>query len=183
MSDLLSNLASTLAKQGAPVLGGMIGTAIGGPAGTLVGGLAGKAIETLADASGVPPTPEAVTDAAIARADAPAIIASAERHAPELLRIWETEAKRASDAQAAEIEKGFGNWQFWRGAWQGLSIAGWALILLAGVFGGVHVVPLLPMKDVVEAWGTVTLTWLAVFNAGHTLKEIAPQVGFGRRRG
>lgn len=182
MSDVLSTLASTLAKQGAPVLGGMIGTAIGGPAGTLVGGLAGKAIETLADAFGVPPTPEAVTDAATTREDAPAVIAAAERQAPEMLRVWEAEAKRTSDAQAAEIEKGFGNWQFWRGAWQGLIIAGWAVILLAGVFGGGHVVPMLPMKDIVEAWGTVTLTWLAVFNGGHTLKEIAPQLGFGRRR-
>jgi hypothetical protein len=180
MSDIFSNLATTLARQGAPVLGGMIGTAIGGPAGTLVGGLAGKAIETLAEAFGVPATPEAVATAAATREDAPAVIAQAERQAPEVLRIWEAEAKRASDAQAAEIERGFGSWQFWRGAWQALIIGGWAVILLAGVFGGGRVVPMLPMADIVQAWGSVTLTWLAVFNGGHTLKEIAPQLGFGR---
>ena len=44
MSDVLADLATTLAKQGVPVLSGLIGTAIGGPAGALVGGLAGKAL-------------------------------------------------------------------------------------------------------------------------------------------
>lgn len=63
MSDILETLAATLAKQGAPVLGGMIGTAIGGPAGAAVGGLAGKALESLADAFGVPATPEVVAEA------------------------------------------------------------------------------------------------------------------------
>lgn len=181
MSDILSTLATTLAKQGAPVLGGLIGTAIGGPAGTLVGGLAGKAIESLAEAFGVPATPEAVT-AATDRPDAPAVIASVEAQAPALMKLWEIEAQRGSDAQAAEINKGFGNWQFWRGAWQALIISGWAIILLAGVFGGGRVVPMLPMADIVSAWGSVTLTWLAVFNGGHTLKEIAPTIGFGLRK-
>ena len=37
MSDLLTNLAGTLVKHGAPVLGGIIGSAIGGPAGTAIG--------------------------------------------------------------------------------------------------------------------------------------------------
>lgn len=180
MSDILSTLATTLAKQGAPVIGGLIGTAIGGPAGTLVGGLAGKAIESLADAFGVPATPEAVTQAA-QQPGAAEIVAAVEAQAPVLIRLWEIEAQRSSDAQAAEIERGFGAWQNWRGAWQGLIIGGWAIILLAGVFGGGRVVPLLPMKDVVEAWGSVTLTWLAVFNGGHTLKEIAPALGFGRK--
>lgn len=63
MSDVLADLATTLAKQGVPVLSGLIGTAIGGPAGALVGGLAGKALESLADAFGVPATPEAVAEA------------------------------------------------------------------------------------------------------------------------
>ncbi|SEG61112.1 hypothetical protein [Bosea lathyri] len=182
MSDILSTLASTLAKQGAPMLGGLIGTAIGGPVGAAIGGLAGKAIESLADAFGVPATSEAVTAAAQTRPDAPAVIATVEAQAPALIKLWEIEAQRVTDAQAAEIDKGFGSWQFWRGAWQGLIIGGWAVILFAGVFGGGHVVPMLPMADIVSAWGSVTLTWLAVFNGGHTLKEIAPSIGFGRKR-
>lgn len=99
-----------------------------------------------------------------------------------MLPIWQAEAQRVADAQSAEIERSFGSWQFWRGAWQALIIGGWAVILLAGVFGGGHVVPMLPMADIVSAWGSVTLTWLAVFNGGHTLKEIAPSLGFGRKR-
>lgn len=181
MSDILEILAATLAKQGAPVLGGMIGTAIGGPAGALVGSLAGKAIESLADAFGVPATPEAVTQAA-QQPGAAATIGAVEAQAPALLKLWEIEAQRGSDAQKAEIERGFGNWQFWRGAWQGLIIGGWGIILLAGIFGGGRVVPMLPMPDLVSAWGSVTLTWLAVFNGGHTLKEIAPSLGFGKAR-
>ncbi|HEV7326104.1 MAG TPA: hypothetical protein VGN91_13630 [Bosea sp. (in: a-proteobacteria)] len=181
MSDILESLAATLAKQGAPVLGGMIGTAIGGPAGAAIGGLAGKALESLADAFGVPATPEAVT-VAVQQPGAAATVDTVEDRAKLMLPIWQAEVQRVSDAQAAEIEKGFGSWQFWRGAWQALIIGGWAIILLAGIFGGGRVVPLLPMNDVVTAWGSVTLTWLAVFNGGHTLKEIAPSIGFGGRR-
>ncbi len=181
MSDILATLASTLVKQGAPVLGGMIGTAIGGPAGTVVGGLAGKAIEALADAFGVPATPEAVADAVQGKNAAP-VVAGVEAQAPAILKLWEIEAQRASDAQSAEIDRGFGAWQFWRGAWQALIIGGWTIILLSSVFGGGRVAPMLPMADVVSAWGSVTLTWLAVFNGGHTLKEIAPTIGFGRKR-
>lgn len=180
MSDIFDTLATTLAKQGAPVLGGMIGTAIGGPAGAAIGGLAGKAIEALADAFGVPATPEAVTAAVQAPGAAPTI-EKAEDKATAMGPVWLIEAQRASAAQAAEIDKGFGSWQFWRGAWQGLIIGGWGIILLAGIFGGGRVVPMLPMTDIVSAWGSVTLTWLAVFNGGHTLKEIAPAIGFGKR--
>lgn len=180
MSDIFETLATTLAQQGAPVLGGMIGTAIGGPAGAAIGGLAGKAIETLAKEFGVPETPEAVTAAVQAPGAAPAI-EKAEDRAAAMGPVWAIEAQRASAAQASEIEKGFGAWQNWRGAWQGLIIGGWAIILLAAIFGGGWVVPLLSMKDVVDAWGSVTLTWLAVYNGGHTLKEIAPAIGFGRR--
>ncbi len=178
MSDILNTLATTLAKQGAPMLGTMIGTAIGGPAGAAVGGVAGKAIEILADAFGVPATPEAVADAVEGKGATP-IIAQAEAQA---LKLWEIEARRATDAQAAEIDRGFGAWQFWRGAWQALIIGGWTIILLSSVFGGGRVVPMLPMAEIVSAWGSVTLTWLAVFNGGHTLKEIAPSLGFGRKR-
>ena len=181
MSDVLADLAGTLVKQGAPILGGLIGTAVGGPAGAAIGSLAGKAIETLGDAFGVPATPEAVTGAIEASPTAPAIIAVAEDQAKTMLPIWQIEAQRVADDAAADREKGFGNWQFWRGAWQALIIGGWALILITGIFGGGWIVPMLPFADLVTAWGSVTLTWLAVFNGGHTLKEIAPAIGFGRR--
>lgn len=182
LATTLGSLAGELFKAGAKQIGGIVGGAVGGPAGAIAGTLAGKVVETLAGKLGTAPTPEAVTEAIRTKPEAAApAIAQVEAAAPEMIRLWEIEAQRGSDAQAAEIEKGFGAWQFWRGAWQGLIIAGWAVILLAGVFGGGHIVPMLPMKDIVEAWGTVTLTWLAVFNGGHTLKEIAPQLGFGRR--
>jgi hypothetical protein len=181
MSDILEKLATTLAKQGAPVLGGMIGTAIGGPAGAAIGGLAGKAIEELAGAFGVPATPEAVTEV-VQKQAAPPIIAEVEARASAMLPLWTIEAQRSTDNDAAEREKGFGAWQFWRGAWQALIIGGWAVLLLAALFGGGWIAPLLPIKDVVEAWGSVTMTWLVVFNGGHTLKEVAPSIGFGRRR-
>ncbi len=182
MADLasaLGGLAGALFKAGAPTLGTAIGAAIGGPAGAVVGGVAGKLIDTLAGRLGTEPTPEAVAEAIPSR---PEVVQEVEAEAPALLKVWEAEVARTDQAQAAEIEKGFGAWQFWRGAWQGLIIAGWAVILLAGVFGGPWVKPMLDMKYIVESWGSVTLTWLAVFNGGHTLKEIAPSLGFGRRR-
>ncbi|KFC63964.1 hypothetical protein FG93_05474 [Bosea sp. LC85] len=182
MSDILGTLATSLAKQGAPLLGGLIGTALGGPVGAAVGGLAGKAIESLADAFGVDPTPEAVKEAVDSSIGAADVIAEAEAQARAMLPIWQIEATRASEAQTVEIERGFGAWQFWRGAWQGLIITGWAVILLIALLGGnLGIRPLLPLPEMVSAWGSVTLTWLAVFNGGHTLKEIAPTLGFGRR--
>lgn len=181
IASTIGALAGKLFKMGAPQLGTMIGTAAGGPVGAAIGGLAGKAIDALAEALGTPATPEAVSDAVETQ---PTVVARIEASAPELIRVWEIEAQRASDAQAAEIDKGFGSWQFWRGAWQALITGGWAVILLAAMFGGnAGVKPLLPMAEVVTAWGSVTLTWLAVFNGGHTLKEIAPIVGFGRKVG
>ena len=50
--NALDDIAKALAKQGAPVLGGLIGTAIGGPAGALAGSLAGKALEAVAESLG-----------------------------------------------------------------------------------------------------------------------------------
>lgn len=186
LAATLGNLIGLLAKAGAPVLASMIGTAVAGPAGTVVGGLAGtlaeKAIGELAKQMGVPPTPEAIVQSAAVGEPrlVDMAIQRAEAAAPELMAIWQIEAARVSEAQTAEISQGFGSWQFWRGAWQALIIGGWALILLTGIFGG-SLKPLLPMGEILTAWGSVTLTWLAVFNGGHTLKEIAPMIGFGRK--
>jgi hypothetical protein len=180
MSDILETLATTLAKQGAPVLGGMIGTAIGGPAGAAIGGLAGKAIEELADAFNAPATPEAVTEV-VQKQAAPPIIAEVEAKASAMLPLWTLEAQRSTDNDAAERDKGFGAWQFWRGAWQAAIIGGWIVILLTALFGGGWVVPLVKLEDVISTWGSVTMAWLVVFNGGHTLKEVAPAIGFGKR--
>ncbi|MBX9875249.1 MAG: hypothetical protein K2X84_10355 [Beijerinckiaceae bacterium] len=183
LATTLGSLAGELFKLGAPQLGGIIGTAIGGPAGTVVGGLAGKVIEELAGKLGTAPTPEAVTEAVAAKPEAPTVVAQVEAAAPDLIRLWQSEADRASAAQAAEIEKGFGAWQFWRGAWQALIIGGWAVILLSALFGAlIGLKPLIPLSDLIGNWGSVTLAWLAVFNGGHTVKEIAPHLGFGRKR-
>lgn len=178
IASTLGGLAGALFRAGAPQLGTIIGTAVGGPAGAAVGGLAGKVIDTLASTLGTSSSPADVAEAVEAN---PAAVQRVEAAAPDLVRVYELEAQRSSDAQAAEIEKGFGAWQFWRGAWQALITGGWAIILLTGLFGGGWVAPLIPIKDIVEAWGSVTLTWLAVFNGGHTLKEIAPMLKLGRK--
>lgn len=181
MTDIaktLGELAGSLFKAGAPTLGGVIGTAVGGPAGAVVGGLAGKVIDVLAGRLGTPATPEAVAEAVAQR---PEVAQEVEGQAPALIAVWQAEVERAGDAQAAEIERGFGAWQFWRGAWQALIIGGWAVILLVALFGGGWVAPMVSLADVIAAWGSVTMTWLAVFNGGHTLKEIAPVLRFGRR--
>lgn len=182
LASTLGDLAGKLARAGAPILGGLIGTAVGGPAGAAIGGtLAGKAVDALADAFNVPPTPEAVAEAVTTRPDAPAIVREVEAAAPEMIRLWEIEARRATDAQAAEIEKGFTSWQVMRTAWQVLIIAGWAAILMVALVGGnLGARTLMPLPEVVSAWGSVTLAWLAVFNGGHVLKEIAPSIGFRR---
>lgn len=146
MYDTLSTVATTLAKQGAPVLGGLIGTAVGGPAGAAIGGLAGKALESVADAFGVPATAEAMTEA-VQQPGTAASIAEVEDRAKLMLLIWAIEAQRVTDAQSAEIERGFGNWQFWREAWQALIIGGRVTILLEGVFGGGRVLPM-PSRSV-----------------------------------
>lgn len=183
LATTLGGLVAKLFQLGAPQLGTVIGTAIGGPAGAAVGGLAGKAIEGLAGKLGVPATVEAVAEA-VQKEEAAPVVARVETTVPEMIRLWEIEAQRGSDAQAAEIEKGFGAWQFWRGAWQAMIIAGWCVIVCVGLFGGnLGVRPLLTIPEMVSAWGSVTLTWLAVFNGGHTLKEIAPVIGFGRKAG
>lgn len=174
MAKALGNLAGELFKAGASNLGTIVGTAIGGP----VGGIAGKVVDTLAEALGTAKTPEAVADAIPTK---PEVVAEIEAQSPELVKVWQVEADRAGGAQDAEIEKGFGAWQFWRGAWQALVVGGSAVILLTALFGGGWVKPLIPMTEVIGWWGSITMTWLAVFNGGHTLKEIAPMLKFGRR--
>lgn len=182
MNDIFGKLAADLAKMGAPVLGGLIGTAVGGPAGAAIGGLAGKAIEAVAETLGSDPTPEAIGGALASDPGAAAKVAAAEARAGEMIRLWEIEAKRASDAQAAEIAQGFTAWQFMRVLIQAVVWGGWCVIGLVGVFGGNWgVKPLVPIVDLVSAWGTVTMVWMIVYHGGHTAKEVLPMLKFGRR--
>lgn len=99
MSDVLQSLLATLAKQNAPTLGALIGTAVGGPAGAALGGVAGKAIEVLADALGVEPTPSAVAEAAT-QPGAAEVIAKAEQTASQEHLFWQ--AQLALNAKQAE---------------------------------------------------------------------------------
>ena len=158
MPDIFETLATTLAKQGAPVLGGMIGTAIGGPAGAAIGGLAGKAIESLADALGVPATPEAVTQA-VQAPGAAAKVAEIESDAKDL---WQKEA----ETYRALVDREAGQGWFYS-AWRP---AGMWLVLLMWPYA-VVVAPLLkivaPMSDLVAFTGL----YLTLYMGGHTAKE------------
>ncbi|MGL4297102.1 MAG: hypothetical protein ACRCTG_15425 [Aestuariivirga sp.] len=178
MADVLTTIASTLAKQGAPILGGLIGTAVGSPA---LGGLAGKALEAVADALGTAADPNAVADALV-KPGADALVARAEAGASEMIRLWEVEAKRASDAQAAEIAQGFTAWQFWRNFIQAVVWGGWIVLLISAVFGGnMGIRGNMPIAEVLPIWGSVSLLWLTVFHGGHTAKEVFSASKWGRK--
>ena len=173
MTDILTTLATTLAKQGAPVLGGLIGTAIGGPVGAAIGGMAGKVIDELAGALGTSPTPEAVAGK-LAEPGSAGIIREIEARTPDLMPLWSAQLAMAQQAQTAEIEKGFGSWNMRRNAahyitWGltgGLgSMAGYAAFsgnpgaaALAGLFGTAV---------------SLTMAWMAVNSGGKARGDFA----------
>lgn len=180
MADILTTIASTLAKQGAPVLGGLIATAIGGPVGGTVGGLAGKALEAVADALSTSSDPAAVAEA-LTKPGATVAVARVEARTGEMIRLWEMEAQRASDAQSAEIAQGFTAWQWWRNVIQAVVWGGWVLLLIAAVFGGnLGIKGNMPIAEMVTAWGSVSLLWMAVFHGGHTAKEVFSASKWGK---
>ncbi|MBN8942234.1 MAG: hypothetical protein J0H01_22200 [Rhizobiales bacterium] len=177
------DIAKKIASAGAPVLGGLIGTAIGGPAGSIAGSLAGKALEAVAESLGTDATPAAVGAAIDSDPGAPAKLEAADARAGEIVRLWQIEAQRVSDAQAAEIAQGFTAWQAMRIVIQVIVWGGWSVIGLTGIFGGNWgVKTLVPLTDLIGAWGTVTTVWLIVFHGGHTVKEVLPALKFGRGR-
>lgn len=179
----LDDIAKKIAAAGAPVIGGLIGTAIGGPVGSIAGSLAGKALEAVAESLGTDPTPAAIGSAIDNAPDAAARLATAEARAGEIVRLWQIEAQRASDAQAAEIAQGFTAWQAMRIVIQVIVWGGWTVIGLTGIFGGNWgVKTLVPLTELIGAWGTVTTVWLIVFHGGHTVKEVLPALKFGRGR-
>ena len=178
MSDVLTTLAGELVKRGAPTLGGLIGSAIGGPAGAAVGGAAGKALEILGETLGVPSTPDKITEAVVGGAD----IADAEEAAKVMAPIYAAEAARVSEAQTAELTQGFGAWQFWKAAIQAVVWGGWLVILVCALFGGnFGVKSMMPIGELVGVWGSVTMTWMAVYNGGHTVKSLVERGAFNWR--
>lgn len=96
--DILKTLAGTLAKAGAPIIGG----AIGGPAGAAI---AGVVVGALADALGVEPTPEAVQ----AKIDADPVaagpvVARVEAGQASAIRELELRLSDTANARAAQVE-------------------------------------------------------------------------------
>lgn len=92
-----SSLATTLAKAGAPILGG----AIGGPAGSA---LAGVIIGALADALGTDATPAAVEAAVRNDPEAPAKVAAVEAaKAPAVMDEINARLADVQDARAMQI--------------------------------------------------------------------------------
>lgn len=168
----LDELARNLAKAGAPVLGGLIGTAIGGPAGAAAGTLAGKAIETLAESLGTDATPAAVNEA-ISQTGAAAKVQEVEAQAGALIQVWQIEAQQAADNDAAEREKGFGTWQARR------TITSYVvLIMLVASFGaalaaGVNVIraDIALLTALVGHAVTIFMTWNGLVSGGRAVKD------------
>lgn len=180
MTDILTTIATTLAKQGAPVLGGLIGTAIGGPAGAAIGGMAGKALEAVADAFGVPPTPEAVRDA-LDKPGAADAVASVEQTISVMIPIWSKQLEIAQEAQRAEIERGFGSWNARRNfahyvAWGLPMISGLAAVyaFLAGLPSGV------PLAGLFASATALTVVWTAANSGGKAVTDAVTAWRSGR---
>jgi len=175
MSDILMTIAATLAKQGAPVLGSMIGTAVGGPAGAAIGGMAGKAIEALATALDVPAEPDAVSDA-LTKPGATETIASVEANAANLLPLWTAQLAMAAQAQNVELEKGFGSWNARRNF---AHYTAWGMVAVSGV-GSVaayflHYADLPVMAGIFGSSITLTGLWMAVNSGGKAVTDFAKE--------
>jgi hypothetical protein len=168
MSDLFTKLAADLARQGAPVLGGLIGAAIGGPAGAAIGGMAGRAIETLAETLGTEATPGAIAAEIATNPDAAAKLAEAEARFADLLA--------AEQRTLAELNRPVppAEWRAFRDGWRPALcwaiIACWlnSLILAPYVAAFGVKLPMMPLEHLL-AFSTVTLT---VLGGGHTAKAI-----------
>jgi hypothetical protein len=116
------DLAGTLVRTGAPIIGG----ALGGPLGATIGGVAGKLI---ADALGVAPTPEAVSTAIQNDPFAAEKLADADAKWQAMAEIAKAEAtdrteqsKAINETQRSEIASGV-SWWHWR------HIVGYVVIL------------------------------------------------------
>jgi hypothetical protein len=93
----LATIAGTLARLGAPILGG----ALGGPAGAAI---AGTIIDKLAGAFGVDATPDAVGEA-LARAEAPIVVKRVEAaEAPAVIEAVNQYIADVQDARATTVK-------------------------------------------------------------------------------
>jgi hypothetical protein len=122
--DALKSLAATLARAGAPIIGG----AIAGPAGASI---AGAVVGALAEALGVEPTPEAV--AAKIEADpaaaAPAVALVEREQAGQIAFVMATMA--ADLARAETAREHWFSWA-WRpaGMWMCMGLIVWHFIFV-----------------------------------------------------
>lgn len=139
-------------------------------------------LDVLGNVFGVDPTPEAIKGAIETAPDAETRMAEAEASAAQLAPLWQAEAQRLATAQEAELARGFGAWQAWKGIIQAVVWVGWVLILVCALFGGnLGVKMLLSMDALVSTWGSVTMAWLLVYNGGHTIKEVVSSGAFNWR--
>lgn len=175
MSDVFTTLATTLAKQGAPVIGGLIGTAIGGPVGAAVGGMAGKAIESLAEALGTAATPEAVL-AGVSQPEAKAVVQEVEARAPDLMPLWAAQLAMAQQAQTAEIERGFNGWVMRRTVAHYIA---WGLTLVSGGFAIYSAfmghAGMTALAGLFSSSIGLTMAWMAVNSGGKALGDFAKE--------
>ncbi|WP_276200291.1 3TM-type holin [Chelatococcus sp. XZ-Ab1] len=158
-----ADLAGTLIKAGAPVLG----TALGGPAGATIGGIIGTAV---AEALGVEATPEAVADA-LAQPGASGAVRQVEAEQGDRWAEYMLQASKAQAALATD-EGAKGMWHSgWRPAMSWLLIGMWLwnamLGPLASVFAPVPI-PLVPYEHLLAFSGI----WLTIYGGGHTLKSV-----------
>lgn len=156
-------IAGPLAQAGATTLG----TIIGGPLGTAVGGVVGKAA---AEALGVDPTPEAVTQAIATDPKAAGKLQDLEATRSEEWDALQSEGlKLLAEITAKETSESWISWG-WRPAlsWiiaaivlQSFIVGPWALAL----FGLAIAVP---YDNVVG----ISAIWLTIYSGGHTVKAV-----------
>lgn len=152
-------LGKVLIDVGAPVLGGLIG----GPGGAL----ATTALQELAKALDVAPTPEAVSGKIAA---APEAVPAAARQAEDrMFSLWQAEQKALASATAV-----IGPWAFFKDGWRPALC--WSLVFLW--LWGLVIAPMISVYgralaplpiDTLSLFSTVVLT---VLGGGHTAKAI-----------
>lgn len=172
MADVFFDLARTVAKAGAPILGGLLQNALPGPAGKLAGGAAEKIIGALAEELGTEPDAGVVKDALDKADDAGEIVARVEVNIAAMVPVWLAEETRLKSAQDAEIERGFSSWNARRnvahyGAWGLFAFSGLATLVMA--FMG-H--PQAEFARIVFATSAgVTTMWTAANSGGRAVTD------------
>jgi hypothetical protein len=164
MNDTLKSLAETLLKAGLPSLAG----ALGGPVGA---GAASVIIGALADALGVPATPEAVA----AKVDADPQAAAVKL---KTLEVLQTQATMQREIAVAEMARdSWFSWA-WRPAMSWLIIVLWAYALLILPLVNFAIMaafklPEWPIHPIpMENLTAFTGIWIAAYSGGNTLIRV-----------